>query len=287
MRAMKMLILFSFGLAVSLSQSCKREKTQGESGQDAEAAFLPIAAGAVAVGVGVNLTIDVAALSSFVYAVDCTRPTRPGEARFFCAGGARLGQQAVDLLVQSVRNAAQILQWSKASVISHLTFLEGLPQNVLHIAVHAGMIAKESARISPQISSSSGRGNLVDGLKKQVRIEDREKKSCFHVAQYQASLIPSHLRGSDAPGTSMLFLAKAPSPESAEAIALLLCEEYSNTYFAVAKGLTKAAGEKFNRCRKPDKISISNTQERYNTEDISCPGAKACSSVTNCADYKL
>jgi hypothetical protein len=262
--------------------SCKQKQPEVSQGDESEVAFAPVAVGAV---YGVNIALEAAVAVSAVYAVDCARPVAQGEIRFFCDGGIRLGQAAADLVVGSVKTVASVLQWSHSNVVSYLKSLSTLgSNNVLRSAI-AGAANPQSlagAKISPEIKSVSGLGNLVHGLKQTIRIEDREKRNCSYVAQYEARLIPRDYRGNWLSGTSMRFFAKASSPESAEAMAKFLCEEYAEVHFKVAPSMAPGYSKSLNNCRKP--MSLSNYKERYKTEGIKCPGARACASETDCFD---
>lgn len=272
-------------LILSVLQGCKT-KTATDDGapSESEVAFAPVAVGAA---YGVNVSLQAAAAVTAAYAIDCARPVAAGEIRFFCDGGMRLGQSAVQMVVNSVNSLAGALQWSQANLLAHLSMLAGLNSNT-HLKAALVGTSKDAgvanARVSPQIASESGRRNLLYGLKESIRIEDKTKRSCDYVAQYEARLVPREYKGNWMSGTSVRFMARAASPVSAEAMALFLCEEYATVHFKLAPG---AAGlpRSLNDCRKPK--SLAGYKEKYKTEDISCPGAKVCTSESDCVEYKL
>lgn len=270
---------------VIASQGCKPKNSETLENEDSSVAFVPVAAGAA---VGVNVALEATAAAAAVYAADCARPVAQGEVRFFCDGGIRLGQAAVGLVVRSVQTLATSLQWSHANILAYLSTLSSLQSNnVLKSAIstssNAGALA--GAKISPEIKSESGRKNLAYGLKQAIRIEDREKRNCIYLAQYEARLIPRDYKGNWMGGTSMRFFAKAPTPESAEAMAKFLCEEYAEVHFKIAPTMGTGLPRSLNECRKP-KI-IGNYKEKYRTEEMRCPSARACSNETNCYDIPL
>jgi hypothetical protein len=264
---------------------CKPKEKQVVGEKDSEVAFVPVVAGA-AYGVGITLEAAAAVAGvSAVYAADCTRPVAQGEIRFFCDGAIRLGQAAANIVVKSVQGVASALSWSHANIVSYLSSLSASgSNNVLRTAL-AGAANPQNlagAKVSPEIKSASGLANLVHGLKQSIRIEDREKKSCSYIAQYEARLIPRDYRGNWLSGTSVRFFAKASSPASAEAMAKYLCEEYSEVHFKLPPPMAPHMPKSMNACRKPSERA--DYKERYRTEGIKCPGARACTSETECFD---
>lgn len=264
--------------------ACKKVPDDASETGDADVSFAPVAFGAA---YGVSVAVEAAVAVSAVYAIDCTRPVAAGEVRFFCDGGMKLGQAAVGLVVRSVQSLTSALRWSTANVLDYLGTLSALKSNTLLKSALIGTSAQSgiaSAKISPAIPSESGRKNLAYGVKQSVRIEDRQKRTCHYVAQYEARLMPREYKGNWMSGTSMRFFARAPSPESAEAMALHLCEEYSTVHFKIAPGVA-GIPRNTNACRKPS--SSGAYKEKYRTADIACPGVRACSSETDCFDLPL
>jgi|1048.fasta_scaffold22510_2 hypothetical protein len=265
--------------------SCK-QKTEQQSADESDVQFLPVVAGA-AYGVGVSTEIAAAAFAAGgIYAIDCTRPVAAGEVRFFCDAPAKLGSAAVNLIVQSTKSLAGALRWSTANVLAHLAELSKF-NSVTHLksALAGSTNGKtvEEALVSPEIKSASGRVNFVAALKSSVNYLDRDKKSCNYVAQYEARIVPTGFKGGWMGGTSTRFLAKAPSAESAEAMALTACEWFTQTFYRPAPGFAGYSRSN-NDCRKPR--IIGNYKETYDTNSISCPGVKICTSESSCADYK-
>jgi hypothetical protein len=282
----KHVLLKYFCIAVSCSSlfACKKSPDNTAENGDADVAFAPVAVGAA---YGVSVAVEAAVAASAVYAIDCTRPVAAGEVRFFCEGGMKLGQAAVGLVVRSVQSLTSALHWSTANVLDYLRTLAALRSNTLLKSALIGTSAQSgiaTAKISPAIPSESGRKNLAYGVKQSVRIEDRQKRTCNYVAQYEARLMPRDYKGNWMSGTSMRFFARAPSAESAEAMALHLCEEYSTVHFKVAPGVA-GIPRNTNACRKPS--SSGAYKEKYRTADIACPGVRACSSETDCFDLPL
>jgi len=282
--ALKRRVVLFVALLV-VSQGCKPKNSESVENDDASVAFVPVAVGAA---VGVNVALEATAAAAVVYAADCARPVAQGEVRFFCDGGLRMGQAAVNLVVRYVQTLAASLQWIHANILAYLSTLSSLQSNTVlksAIGVSSNSGALAGAKISPEIKSESGRNNLAYGLKQALRIEDREKRTCTYLAQYEARLIPRDYKGNWMGGTSMRFFAKAPTPESAEAMAKFLCEEYAEVHFKIAPAIGTGLPKSLNECRKP-KI-IGNYKEKYRTEGMRCPAARACASETNCYDIPL
>ncbi|MFZ9520697.1 MAG: hypothetical protein ACO3A4_09485 [Silvanigrellaceae bacterium] len=264
--------------------SCKAKSTADSPGMDSEVEFVPVAIGA---SYGVSVAMEAAVAVGAVYAVDCSRSVREGEIRFFCDGGLMLGKAAVQLVVNSVQSLAAGLNWSKANMVAHLASLSKLTSNTHVKASLLGTSAASGiagAKIDPRITSQSGLANLVQGLRQSIQIQDREKKNCNFVAQYESRLLPREYKGNWMSGTSVRFLAKAPSAESAELMARHLCDEYSTVHFKIAPGMA-GLPRSLNECRKPK--MIVDYKEKYDTATMKCPGARACSSESNCFDIPL
>lgn len=271
-------------LSISLLGGCKTEKVPTQT-TDSEAQFVPVAAGA-AYGIGITTQAAAAAFAAgSIYALDCTRPVAAGEIRFFCDAPVQLGQATVDVIVNSTRTLARVLRWSAANVVAHIDELSKFA-SVTHLksAVIGSSDSKSiaTAAIRPDIQSDSGRRNFVDELKSTIRIQDRTKKTCNFVAQYEARLVTRDYKGGWMGGTSTRFLARAQSPESAEVMALAACEWFSGTIYRLAPGF--AGYSKSNSgCRKPK--LITNFKEAYQTDSIACPAVRVCTSESQCADY--
>lgn len=286
MRSSKKLVLnyFCFAIACSSLLGCKNVTDNASESGDADVAFVPVAVGAA---YGVSVAVEAAVAASAVYAIDCTRPVAAGEVRFFCDGGMRLGEAAVGLVVRSVQSLTSALRWSTVNVLDYLRTLSALKSNTLLKSALIGTSAQSgiaAAKISPAIPSESGRKNLAYGVKQSLRIQDKDKRSCNYVAQYEARLMPRDYKGNWMSGTSIRFFARAPSAESAEAMALHLCEEYSTVHFKVAPGVA-GIPRSTNECRKPK--MLGDYKEKYRTADMACPGVRACSSETDCFDLPL
>jgi hypothetical protein len=271
-------------LALTSLASCKPQDKQPAS-TEADAQFAPVAVGA-AYGIGISAEVAAAAFAAgSIYVLDCTRPVAAGEIRFFCDGPTKLSQAAMTLVVNSTRTLAGALRWSAANVITHLSELTQF-KSVTHLkSAVTGSSNPNSIReamVSPEIQSVSGKGNFVAALKSSLSIQDKTKKSCNYIAQYEARLVHRDYKGGWMGGTSTRFLARAPSPESAEAMALSACEWFSGTLYKLAPGFAGYARSK-NDCRKP--LVVSNYKETYRTADVPCPGVRICTSETNCADY--
>ncbi|MEN9528227.1 MAG: hypothetical protein RI932_100 [Pseudomonadota bacterium] len=252
---------------------------------EADTQFLPVAVGA-AYGVGISAEVAAAAFAAGgIYVLDCTRPIAAGEVRFFCDGPTKLSQAAMTLVVNSTRTLAGALRWSAANVVAHLSELAQF-KSVTHLKSAVTGTANASsvsdALVKPDIQSSSGKVNFVSAVKGSLSIQDKSKKSCNYVAQYEARLVHREYKGGWMGGTSTRFLARAPSPESAEAMALTACEWFSGTIYKLAPGFAGYARSK-NDCRKP--LSVANFKETYRTADVPCPGVRICTSESNCADY--
>ncbi|MBM3382718.1 MAG: hypothetical protein FJY29_09795 [Betaproteobacteria bacterium] len=282
---MKHIYLSTLALVVVAGLSaCKPEQKQAEQ-SDSDTQFVPVAVGA-AYGVGISAEVAAAAFAAGgIYVLDCTRPVAAGEIRFFCDGPTKLSQAAMTLVVNSTRTIAGALRWSAANVIAHLSELAKF-KSVTHLksavtgTANAGSVRE--ALVSPEIQSASGKGNFVAAVKGSLSIQDKSKKSCNYVAQYEARLVHREFKGGWMGGTSTRFLARAPSPESAEAMALTACEWFSGTIYKLAPGFAGYSQTK-NDCRKP--ASVANYKEAYRTSDVPCPGVRICTSEANCADY--
>ena len=270
--------------ALVLVTSCKQvEKTIPNDESDVQ--FVPVAVGA-AYGIGISTEVAVAAFAAGgIYALDCTRPVAAGEVRFFCDGPTKLSQAAMNLVVNSTRTLAGALRWSAANAITHLSELSKFT-SVTHLksAVSGTSNSKtlQGALVSPDIESPSGKHNFVAAVKGSLEIKDRGKKSCDYVAQYEARLVPRDFKGGWMGGTSTRFLARAPSAESAEAMALTACEWFAGTTYKLAPGFA-GYSKNNNDCRKPR--SVANYKETYRTSDIPCPSVRICTSESVCSDY--
>lgn len=264
--------------------ACKQPE-KSAAVEEADVQFVPVAVGA-AYGVGVSTEIAAAAFAAGgIYAIDCTRPVAAGETRFFCDGPTKLGQAAVNLIVQSTKTLTGALRWSTANVLAHLSELakfSSLTHLKSAVIGTANSKAVQGALVNPEITNQSGRHNFVNAIKSSVEIKDKNKKTCDYVAQYEARLVPIGFKGGWMGGTSTRFFAKAPSPASAEAMAITACEWYAETLYRPAPGFAGYSSSN-NGCRKP-KV-LGNYKEAYKTNDISCPGVKVCTSETNCADF--
>jgi hypothetical protein len=281
------------GLALTFTMalttvSCKKSADENTDSSDSDAQFIPALAGAAAFGVGLSTAEAVGATlvaSSAIYAVDCSRPIAAGEIRFFCDGPVKLGQAAINLVVGSTRNLAGVLRWSHANVVSHLAGLAKF-SSITHLksALIGTSSAQglENAKVSPRIENASGRRNFIDELKKSVAILDRNNSTCNYVAQYEAKLVPMGFKGGYMGGTMTRFFARAPSPATAEAMALSACEWFTDTIYRPAAGFA-GYSKSNNNCRKP--MRMSDYKDKYSTDDIACPAVRICVSEAHCADY--
>jgi hypothetical protein len=266
---------------------CKNPSATEGGASEGDVQFVPVAAGA-AYGIGISTEVAAAALAAGgIYVMDCTRPVSAGEVRFFCDGPAKLGQGAMNLIAASTRTLVGALRWSHANVVAHLSELSkfnSLAQ--LKSAVMGTSSAKsvEGAGVTPQISSSSGRLNFVDDLRKSISLKDQGKSKCDYVAQYESNIVPLGYKGNYMGGTRTRFLARAPSPESAEVMAMSACEWFSYTIYQPAPGFAGHSAN-FNKCRKP--LSIAGYKEKYKTADVPCPGVRVCTNESNCSDYPV
>lgn len=266
--------------------SCKKQEQPISTADESDVQFVPVAVGA-AYGVGVSTEVAITALAAGgIYAIDCNRPIAAGEVRFFCDAPTKLGQAAVNLIVQSTKTLTGALRWSAANVLTHLSELARF-SSLTHLK--SAVIGTSSAQsiqgavVSPEIKSESGKGNFVNAVRSSVEIKDKNKSRCDFVAQYEARLVPIGFKGGWMGGTSTRFLAKASSAESAEAMALTACEWFTGTLYRPAPGFAGYSRSN-NDCRKPR--GVGDYKETYKTADIACPGVKVCTSESNCADYK-
>lgn len=271
-------------VTLSLVSGCKRESTPAPQ-NDAEVQFVPVAAGA-AYGIGVSTQAAAAAFAAgSVYALDCARPVTQGEIRFFCDAAVKIGQTTVNIIVNSTRTLARVLSWSAANVVSHLTELAKFG-SVTHLkSAVIGTADPQTvvgAAIQPEINNESGRRNFVDQIRSQIRYQDRAKKTCNFIAQYEAPLVTRDFKGGWMGGTNTRFFARAPSPESAEAMALAACEWFSETVYKLAPGFAGYSRTN-NGCRKPK--MLVDFKEAYRTDSIACPSVRVCTSENKCSDY--
>jgi hypothetical protein len=271
-------------ISLSLQTSCKKENVPTPQ-PEAEVQFVPVAVGA-AYGIGVSTEIAAAAFAAgSVYALDCTRPVTQGEIRFFCDAPVKIGQATVEIIVNSTRTLAKVLSWSAANVVSHLSELSKFA-SVTHLkSAVIGTADPQTvaeAAIQPEIKSDSGRRNFVDQLKSEITYQDRTKKTCNYIAQYEARLVTRDFKGGWMGGTSTRFFARAPSPESAEAMALAACEWFSQTIYRLAPGFA-GYSKNSNSCRKPK--MLVDFKEAYRTDSLACPAVRVCTSETKCSDY--
>jgi len=274
----------TFLISLILLSGCKTENKPTPQ-SDAEVQFVPVAVGA-AYGIGVSTQVAAAAFTAAsVYALDCTRPVAQGEIRFFCDAPVKIGQATVEIIVNSTRTLAKVLSWSAANVVSHLSELSKFT-SVTHLK--SAVIgtsdpqAVANAGIHPDIKSDSGRRNFVDQLKSEITYQDRAKKTCNYIAQYEARLVTRDFKGGWMGGTSTRFFARAPSPESAEAMALAACEWFSQTIYKLAPGFA-GYSKNNNGCRKPK--MLSDFKEAYRTDSLACPAVRVCTSENTCSDY--
>lgn len=270
-------------VSIALMTSCKKPQPSSEDGSDVQ--FVPVAVGA-AYGIGISTEAAVAALAAGgIYVMDCTRPVVEGEIRFFCDSPAKFGQAAMTLIVNSTRTLVSALRWSHANVTAHLSELS---KNASSGTLKSSTVGTSStqgvagALVSPEIKSQSGRINFISSLKSAVSIQDKNKNKCDYVAQYEARIVPREYKGGWMGGTTTRFVARAPSPESAESMAIVACEWYTQTLYRPAPGFA-GYSKSNNDCRKPR--SIANFKEAYRTGDMGCPSVRVCTSESACADF--
>lgn len=270
-------------LSIASLNACKSENKPQQPAADVQ--FVPVAAGA-AYGVGVSAQAAAAAFAAgSVYALDCSRPVAQGDIRFFCDAPVKIGQATVEIIVNSTRTLARVLSWSAANVVSHLNELSKFA-SVTHLksAVIGSTDAQNiaSAAVLPEIQNASGRKNFIDQMKSSVRYQDKDKKSCNYIAQYEARLVTRDYKGGWMGGTSTRFFARAPSPESAEAMALSACEWFSDTVYKLAPGFA-GYSRTHNGCKKPK--LVTGFKEAYGTDSLGCPAVRVCTSESQCSDY--
>ncbi|MEY4066464.1 MAG: hypothetical protein RIR26_2672 [Pseudomonadota bacterium] len=279
--------LWALGSLTVAFLGCKNPSSTEVAGPDGDVQFVPVVAGA-AYGIGVSTEAAAAALAAGgIYVMDCTRPVSAGEVRFFCDGPAKLGQAAMNLIVASTRTLVGALHWSQANVVAHLSELSkfnSLAQLKSAVIGTASAKSVEGAGVIPQIESDSGRRNFVDELHRSIASKDQGKSKCDYVAQYESNIVPLGYKGNYMGGTRTRFLARAPSPESAETMAMSACEWFSYTLYKPAPGFAGHSSS-FNKCRKP--LSISGYKEKYKTADVPCPGVRVCTSESNCSDFPV